>query len=64
MKYFEKNTFYNGVQDGNNMPTVEDTEYSITIRKRVIQFIQKWVIAVRQAVFEEQLAVEFIEVCK
>lgn len=46
------------------MPTVEDTEYSITIRKRVIQFIQKWVIAVRQAVFEEQLAVEFIEVCK
>lgn len=32
------------------------------MRKRVIHFVQKWVIAVRQAVFEEPLTVAFIEV--
>lgn len=34
----------------------------ITCRKRVVQFVQKWVIAVRNAVFEDPVAVDFIEV--
>lgn len=60
---FEKNTFHNGLNEENeSAATAEDTEYALTIRKRVIQFIQKWVIAVRQAVFEEPLTVAFIEV--
>lgn len=42
--------------------SMEDREYITTSRKRVIQFVQKWVIAVRNAVFEEPAAVDFIEV--
>lgn len=49
-------------EENESAVTAEDTEYALTIRKRVIQFIQKWVIAVRQAVFEEPLTVAFIEV--
>lgn len=59
----KKNTFYNGrSEDIETSTTAEDTEYALTIRRRVIQFIQKWVIAVRQAVFEDPLTVAFIEV--
>lgn len=39
----------------------EDKDYLITCKKRVIQFVQKWVIAVRHGVFENPIAVEFIE---
>ncbi|XP_055620288.1 rap guanine nucleotide exchange factor 4 isoform X2 [Toxorhynchites rutilus septentrionalis] len=39
----------------------EDQEYFITCKRRVVQFIQRWVLAVRHAVFDDPLAVEFIE---
>ncbi|XP_058837783.1 rap guanine nucleotide exchange factor 4-like isoform X3 [Topomyia yanbarensis] len=39
----------------------EDREYFMTCKRRVVQFIQRWVLAVRHAVFEDPLAVEFIE---
>lgn len=57
-----ENTFHNGGNEDSDSSAAEDSEYAMTIRKRVIQFIQKWVIAVRQAVFEEPLTVAFIEV--
>jgi Rap guanine nucleotide exchange factor 4 len=40
----------------------EDQEYILTCKKRVIQFVQRWVLAVRHAVFEDPVAAEFIEV--
>lgn len=40
----------------------EDQEYFMTCKRRVVQFIQRWVLAVRHAVFDDPLAVEFIEV--
>lgn len=42
--------------------TKEDREYLISYRKRIVLFVQKWVVAVRNAVFEDPIAVEFIEV--
>lgn len=42
--------------------TKEDREYLISYRKRIVLFVQKWITAVRNAVFEDQIAVEFIEV--
>ncbi|XP_035790927.1 rap guanine nucleotide exchange factor 4 isoform X2 [Anopheles aquasalis] len=39
----------------------EDQEYFLTSKRRVVQFIQRWVLAVRHAVFDDPLAVEFIE---
>ncbi|XP_058461700.1 rap guanine nucleotide exchange factor 4 isoform X3 [Malaya genurostris] len=39
----------------------EDREYFMTCKRRVVQFIQRWVLAVRHAVFEDPIAVEFIE---
>lgn len=61
---FWTNTFHNGGnEDDEHAATAEDTEYALTIRKRVIQFVHKWVIAVRAAVFEEPLTTAFIEVC-
>lgn len=49
-----------GGHDGSHSPT--DHEYMLTCKKRVVQFIQRWVIAVRHAVFEDPSASEFIEV--
>ena len=40
----------------------EDQEYFMTCKRRVVQFIQRWVLLVRHAVFDDPLAVEFIEV--
>lgn len=54
--------FHSCVDDTTHSPTPEDREYMITCRKRVIQFVQKWVVAVRQVVFEDQITVDFIEV--
>lgn len=54
--------FHSCVEDTNDSPTPEDREYMITCRKRVIQFVQKWVVAVRQVVFEDQITIDFIEV--
>lgn len=48
--------------DNNDSQSPEDREYLSTCRKRVVQFVQKWVIAVRNAVFEDPAAVDFIEV--
>ncbi|XP_039443269.1 rap guanine nucleotide exchange factor 4 isoform X3 [Culex pipiens pallens] len=39
----------------------EDQEYFMTCKRRVVQFIQRWVLLVRHAVFDDPLAVEFIE---
>lgn len=56
-------TYYSDNIDPNDPDTsTEDKDYVITCKKRVVQFIQKWVIAVRNTVFENQIAVEFIEV--
>ncbi|XP_055319699.1 rap guanine nucleotide exchange factor 4 isoform X3 [Sitodiplosis mosellana] len=56
------NLFHNGGNDESDLSaTAEDSEYTLTMRKRVIHFVQKWVTAVRQAVFEEALTVGFIE---
>lgn len=48
--------------DSQSAQTPEDREFVVTCKKRVIQFIQKWVTAVRNVVFEEPSAVDFIEV--
>lgn len=53
---------YYGDSDSEPDTTPEDKEYVITCKKRVVQFIQKWVIAVRNSVFDDPVAVEFIEV--
>ncbi len=58
---FTVNTFHSYV-DNQESQSQEDREYLITCRKRVVQFVQKWVIAVRNAVFEDPVAVDFIEV--
>lgn len=60
-KPFTINTFHSYV-DNQESQSQEDREYLITCRKRVVQFVQKWVIAVRNAVFEDPVAVDFIEV--
>ncbi|XP_037046134.1 rap guanine nucleotide exchange factor 4 isoform X2 [Bradysia coprophila] len=54
------NLFHSYV-DNQESQSQEDREYLITCRKRVVQFVQKWVIAVRNAVFEDPVAVDFIE---
>lgn len=40
----------------------DDYDYILTSKKRVVQFIQRWVMAVRHAVFEDPAAAHFIEV--
>lgn len=40
----------------------EDYEYLLTCKKRVVHFIQRWVMAVRHAVYEDPAAAHFIEV--
>ncbi|XP_055606466.1 rap guanine nucleotide exchange factor 4 isoform X4 [Uranotaenia lowii] len=39
----------------------EDREYFMTCKRRVVHFIARWVNVVRHAVFDDPLAVEFIE---
>ncbi|KAG5678868.1 hypothetical protein PVAND_008499 [Polypedilum vanderplanki] len=48
-----------GNRSGADSP--EDYDYLITCKKRVVQFIQRWVMAVRHAVFEDPAAAHFIE---
>lgn len=55
---------HNDAGDNNdeaNYNSPEDHDYSILCKKRVVQFIQKWVLVIRYAVFEDNTAVEFIE---
>jgi Rap guanine nucleotide exchange factor 4 len=40
----------------------EDYEYSITCKKKVVHFIQKWVAAIRHVVFDDPAVTHFIEV--
>ncbi|XP_039969265.1 rap guanine nucleotide exchange factor 4 [Bactrocera neohumeralis] len=48
--------------DSNNgSQTPEDREYIINFKKRVVQFMQKWVTAVRHAAFDEPTVCDFIE---
>ncbi|XP_054090739.1 rap guanine nucleotide exchange factor 4 isoform X3 [Zeugodacus cucurbitae] len=48
--------------DSNNgSQTPEDREYIINFKKRVVQFMQKWVTAVRHAAFDEPSVCDFIE---
>ncbi|XP_055921029.1 rap guanine nucleotide exchange factor 4 isoform X8 [Eupeodes corollae] len=44
---------------GGNTP--EDREYNLNFKKRVVQFVQKWLMAVRHAAFEESVVCDFIE---
>lgn len=48
--------------EADNISNPEDHEYSLMCKKRVILFLQKWVFAVRHAVFEDSTVVDFIEV--
>lgn len=54
--------FYSDADSDDPDATADDRDYVITCKKRVVQFIQKWVIAVRNSVFDDPAAVEFIEV--
>uniref|UniRef100_A0A1B0FQL1 Rap guanine nucleotide exchange factor 4 n=1 Tax=Glossina morsitans morsitans TaxID=37546 RepID=A0A1B0FQL1_GLOMM len=52
-------TFHCDVSDGSQTP--EEREYIMNFKKRVIQFMQKWVMAVRHAAFDEPSVCDFIE---
>ncbi|KAJ8946997.1 hypothetical protein NQ318_019078 [Aromia moschata] len=41
--------------------TNQDKEFVLACKRRVIQFVYRWVTAIRQPVFEDELAVEFLE---
>ncbi|XP_067633068.1 rap guanine nucleotide exchange factor 4 isoform X1 [Eurosta solidaginis] len=53
------NYFHCDVNDGSQTP--EDREYIINFKRRVVQFMQKWVMAVRHAAFDEPSVCDFIE---
>jgi Rap guanine nucleotide exchange factor 4 len=42
----------------------EDFEYLLTSKKRVVHFIQRWVMAIRHQVFDDPAAENFISVRK
>lgn len=56
-----KFTFHSELADDSATQTQEDHEYLLTCKKRVVLFVQRWVGVIRNAVFEEPLAVEYIE---
>lgn len=39
----------------------EDHDFLLTCKKRVVLFVQRWVGVIRNAVFEDPIAVEYIE---
>lgn len=39
----------------------QDREFILACKRRVIQFVYRWVTTIRQPVFEEESAVEFLE---
>ncbi|XP_046809972.1 rap guanine nucleotide exchange factor 4 isoform X4 [Lucilia cuprina] len=53
------NYFHCDTNDGAQTP--DDREYIVNFKKRVIQFMQKWVMAVRHAAFDEPSVCDFIE---
>ena len=55
--------YHSGYTDNHNgADSPEDYDYVLQSKKRVVQFIQRWVMAVRHAVFEDPAAAHFIEV--
>lgn len=56
-----RNTFHSYI-DPHGEQTQEDKEYVLNCRKSVVLFVHRWVIAVRHAVFEDAVTVDFIEV--
>lgn len=54
--------YHNDSEIRNGAESPEDYEYMLTCKKRVVHFIQRWVMAVRHAVFEDSAAAHFIEV--
>jgi hypothetical protein len=39
----------------------QDKEFVLACKRRVIQFVYRWVTTIRQPVFEDDVAVEFLE---
>lgn len=56
--------YHNDSEIRSGAESPEDYEYLLTCKKRVVHFIQRWVMAVRHAVFEDSAAAHFIEVRK
>jgi Rap guanine nucleotide exchange factor 4 len=56
--------YHNDSEIRNGADSPEDYEYMLTCKKRVVHFIQRWVMAVRHAVFEDPAAAHFIEVSR
>jgi Rap guanine nucleotide exchange factor 4 len=54
--------YHNDTEIRSGADSPEDYDYLLTCKKRVVQFIQRWVMAVRHAVFEDPAASHFIEV--
>lgn len=54
--------YHNELENHSGADSPEDYDYLLTCKKRVVQFIQRWVMAVRHAVFEDPAAAHFIEV--
>lgn len=55
--YHNETDYRNGAEN-----TADDYEYLLISKKRVVQFIQRWVTVVRHAVFDEPAASHFIAV--
>ncbi|KAL7051611.1 hypothetical protein ACKWTF_004528 [Chironomus riparius] len=53
--------YHNELENHSGADSPEDYDYLLTCKKRVVQFIQRWVMAVRHAVFEDPAAAHFIE---
>lgn len=49
------------LEDTGGGPSLEDQEYLLTCKKRVVQFVQKWVTVVRNVVFDDPIAGDYIE---
>jgi Rap guanine nucleotide exchange factor 4 len=54
--------YHNDTDNHTGADSPDDYDYVLQSKKRVVQFIQRWVMAVRHAVFEDPAAAHFIEV--
>jgi hypothetical protein len=54
--------YHNDTENHPGAESPDDYDYILTCKKRVVQFIQRWVMAVRHAAFEDPAAAHFIEV--
>lgn len=53
----DTNDFHNGAERHS-----DEYEYVLTSKKRVVQFIQRWVVAIRHVVFDDPASAHFIAV--